>query len=516
VPTGSTVVITYDGDDITNSVLFDDSSFELMMNAQPGNFDISVRDMGQTLEFVTGKILTLDIDGVRMFGGYVTQVGRDFFFPYGNVDPDAIADFTERKWVLRGVDFNILLDKRVLRNTANYLKQIPRITSSVTDGEIISDHLPDYLDLPAEINMTAYVDDIKTFADGYTWLQQGTRFRDTIDDLFKRTGALRYIDGDFNFHYHDIDTTVKRWGFSDAPNNATITASPATYQGSTIGPREVTGTEDGAVIVNDAFVWGGSAWSGSGGGTVFARDTNTASITDHSRWQLAETHFGESGFGIQDGVSTRAELIVDGSPGAVGADQNRGLKYPQWKINLSWFAHKVPTLSGDRDHIVPGELITFELNVFSQDGGLTPLVQLLPCRSLRISFPGLDPDGNGFVRFDGFFGLQPDDPYTLWRYLLRQQPVVAATTVNTIDNSSTSVGYGDLYRDTPTPATDGLTTVFAIPFSYISGTSSVYLNGLFQARGTDYTESSPTTGTFTFTTAPDAADVLFIEVLLTG
>lgn len=519
---GSSILILYGGQDITSAVIFADCSFEAQMGGMPGTFSMRVRDTAQTHSFVTGIGIELQVDGVNIYAGYLTQVGRTYAFPAQSVGADPSL-FRNRVWELRGVNLNVLFDKRVLRNPANYLQQIPNVPGEPWDGQMIRDYLPLYLDVANDdLDMITFVEDVYQFVGrpkGYPLMQQGSKWRDQINEFLTFSGALCYIDGERNLRYTAIDNTVKRWGFSDKPNNATITDSPISYQGSTIGPREIESVEDGSFFANDAFVWGGSSWTPTAGGTVFGRSTDATAIGEHNLWQLAETHFGEEGFGIQSGVDNRAFLITDGPPGAVGADQNRGLKYPQMQFKLAWFGHDVPILpaTSGHDHIVPGELVTFTLWVFSEDGGTTPWTQLLPCRSTRISFPNLDPTGEPYVRFEGFFGLQVDDPYTLWRFLLKaQQQVSAVAGISTVDNSSTSAPYGAYGAFSPLPMPDGVTTVFTIPFMYISGTSQLFVNGLIQRNGIDYTESGPTTGTFTMTTAPHTGDAVYFTCRVAG
>lgn len=499
---GSVVQVLYDGQDITSNVMFADASFEAQMNAIPGTFSFRCKDPTQSLSFTTGREVKLIIDGTPTYSGYLTSVARGYAFPAQSVGVTP-STFKNRIWQLQGVDYNVLFDKRVVRQTTNYLTQIPTLAVGAIDGDIIRSLVATYLDAPSTLS-TALVENVYTFITKYAWKQQGSKWRESMDELAAFSGALWYIDALQRLRYQAIDTTVKRWGFSDKPNNLTITTSPVTYQGTTIGMREIEGTEDGSFFVNDAFVWGGSQWAGAGG-TVFSRSQDAAQIAAHNRWQMAETHFGEQGYGIQAGVNTRSDIIVNGPPGAVAGDQNRGLKYPQWQFRLGWFAHNVPLLSGVHDHIVPGELATFTLWVFSQDGGSSPLTQLLPMRSVRITFPNLDPTGKGYVRFDGMFGLQPDDPYTLWRFILKTQQQITQVVngvVATVNDSSTSAPYGAYGIFTPTPAPNGSTTVFSIPFPYISGTTQLYHNGLIQRLGTDYTESNPSIGQITLTSAP--------------
>lgn len=532
MPTPSDVVITIDGEDVTPYVLFSTASFEAQVNAIPGTFEISLKDPDQSLEFVTGKEITLDIDGQRMYGGFVTQVARKFFFPAVDTS-DAVggpAAVKTRMWVLRGVDYNVLFDKRVLRNPDNFLSQIPNFNGGRKDGDLIRNDLTaSYLDLATDgLDTTTEVDDVicpfsvtddpldaqcdptKVGA----WMQQGSTWRKQMEDFAQFSGSIWYINPDKQLVWKALETFEARWGFSDVPNKDTVVGAEGTFMGSTYGFRELDATEDGSFFVNDALIWGGSEFAGASGGTVFARKESATSQADHGRWQYAETHFGEEGYRILDGVEVRAAVIVNGQPGSVGGDTTRGLNHEQWQLKLSWYAHDVPLVSSVRDHLKPGNIVYIELQTFGIEG---PTVQILPIRQFRISFPTLNPDGDSFVRFDGTFALQLDDPYTLWRYLLKQRSLAGrAGAVSSADNTDTDVVYGTQYRDAPLETPDGIITVFSIPFAYIAGMLHVFRNGIQGIPGVDFDELDPNAGTFEFTTAPLATDTIQVITVLTG
>jgi len=151
------------------------------------------------------------------------------------------------------------------------------------------------------------------------------------------------------------------------------------------------------------------------------------------------------------------------------------------------------------------------------------VTKLLPLRSLRTSFPdAFDDDGTHLVQFEGTFGLQLGDPFTLWRFILANQNRVAAasaTAAAAVNDSSTSTVYGALGQFTPTPATDGSTTVFSLPFGYISGTLDIYIiyvgsgGGLLLINGTDYIESDNVAGEFTMTSPPLGTSALIARCL---
>lgn len=57
---------------------------------------------------------------------------------------------------------------------------------------------------------------------------------------------------------------------------------------------------------------------------------------------------------------------------------------------------------------------------------------------------------------------------------------------------------------------NGSITAFTVSEAYTPGTTMVFLDGLLQERGVDYTESSPEDGEITFTSAPGGSAVILI------
>ena len=548
--TGSTVVITYDGTNITSHVMFSTASFEGQFSAVPGTFEITLKDPSQTLgPYITGREVTLTIDNVLMFGGYVTQVSRKFAFPVDRTD-HGVAQVKTRLWVLRGVDYNILFDKRVLRYSTSllgsgFLTQLPSFSPTRMAGDLIKNELcPKYLDLSG-FDYTTDVEDVAppvphpvASTKLLAWMQQGTIWRKQMEDFSQFSGAVWYIQPNKRLYYKAIENSLSRWGFSDVPNKRPIvTGDSSEFQGSTYGFREMEATEDGSFIVNDALVWGGGPFAGTGE-TLFSRHENEvdqygnvvadtpehpSSIDRHGRWQAAETHFGDDSYGIQSGVTERAKLIVEGSASGQ-EEQLYGLKFPQWQFRFAWFGHDAPVLNGIRDHLTPGRLTTIHLYTFGQDTS-HPMIITLPLRQMRISFPELDVNGHGYVRFDGFFGVMESDPWTLWRYLLKQRDKTKTEAITSTSNASGTSSYGSFGSFFPAETPDGVQTSFSIyivkegvnaSIGYISGTTEVYLNGGLQRPVIDYTETDPAGGIITFRTPPRSGSWIWIKCRTMG
>lgn len=504
---GSPIVITYDGTDISGSCVFSLCTFEAQMAAVPGTFTVVVRDQPQTLSFTTGKHLTLTVDGDLLYGGYVTQVTKKNFFPAD--DTTVVADVETRQWLLQGVDWNALMDKRVLRNTSDYTHHIPKVAGPVTDGEVIRSYFDLYFDIPSGFNFTSatYVKNKHTYGTRYRWPTQGLTMREVLEDL-ARYGSVYWISADKQFNFIPVQDTLADWGFSDDPNNDPIGIGTPTY-----GFRDGEFIEDASTTVNDAIVWGGSEWT-SGGEVVFARRQNTPSITAHERWQISENNVGDDKYLIQAEVTARAKVIVDGNESGTFVEGSKGLVNPERQFRCTWFSTNVPKSGGNPVHLVPGQVVPIRLRVFSEDAGVTPFAVDLPLRQLTITFPDLDPGGDAYAQFDGHFGVLMSDPHYLWAFLRGAKTRTKQSTVtSSATNTTVDPGVGAQYQDEPSPATNGVTNVFFIPFGYIAGTLQLYVNGLLQ-EGSAFSESNPSGGEITLTFVPHVDDRLFVEATL--
>ena len=527
MPFASSIAIKVNGNDITHKVLFSTARFEMQLGAMPGLAEMTVKDLDQSFSIVSGDELTLDIDGQRMWGGFVLTPGRQFALPV--VDTTIPANVKARQFVLRAVDYNILFDKRVIHNPSDHLSHLPYFGLSTTMGALLRDQLfPSYLDLDDDgLDTSTFVDNgfVPRFdADGNpdpdgtkqgSWPQQGSYWRVAMED-FAQFGFVYYIDAEKNIHFHEAEDTIASWGFSDVPNNNTLPDPTAS-----IGMREYEDTTDASAMANDAFVWGGSDF---GGATVFKRATNAGSVTDHGRWQYAEVKIGE--LKDQGMVTARANVIVSGNTtGSVGGDTARGLAVDQKQCRVAWFAHKVPQLAGEPVHLRAGQVVTITMYTLTEDG-INPLVLVLPLRTMKITFPAIPASGTPddpmtYVRFDGFFGVQLSDPWWMWKLLrdispsIKPPPIIAVA-----DGSTTATLYGAIGQFAVTPSPDGANTVFAIPFAYIDGTTQVYKGPTgalaLQTPDVDYTESTPEEGEITFMVAPSGADTIWVVCRVAG
>ena len=523
--------------EITRNVLFADAYFELQAAAVPGSFHLTVKDVDRNQEFVSGGRVELYLGTGgqywrKMFGGFVSVPTRDFFFSA----LDTSKPVTGRRWSLDGVDYNYLLDKRVLRNPANYIGLIPKIPvgTNGNDQHVIS-RFSSYFDLGfsggGSINVIDKVQLVNDFDETFVWPTQGETMRSVLDAIVidtTRIGLYACIywlspsegANGADLNWLAIQDTQAPWGFSDIPDGTNY-----------IGWRDGTASEDGGSVINEDFIWGGSPFTGSGA-VVLGHASNTDSISAHGRWQLAENHPGDELYKSQKQVNARAKALISGTTsGTSPVTGAQGLVNPDLQYTLTWFAHDVPISLG-RLHLIPGMVTNFKLWSFSQDGGLTPYSPVpgvegvnVPLRQVKITFPTLPGDNPNadpltFVQFEGTFGLQMSDPVWWWQYMRNMRPKPQPAPVIVADGTSPATPpYGSYYTFAPKESPDGVRTVFSLVPNYMPGSLQVSLNGLVQSKGTSFTETDPAAdggGTFTFAVAPLAGDVILCDCRTTG
>lgn len=538
MPVSSDIQILYDGSDITDKVVFSSATFEAQASGGVGTFSITLKDTARTLSFVTGKEVLLVLDGTPYFGGYLMQIGHRFAFPVVNTtDLDVV---TARQFALHGTNYNVLFDRLVVRNTADYLHALPTFPGDVQAGDMVKDLAANYLDGLADFDTTSFVDPVgyagglANFQAGgsFSWKPptQSLRWREQMRWVSQYTGAIYYLDAERNLHYHGPENVFSRWGFSDRPNHRTVLTSQTTFTGATYGFREMTTSQDITNIINDIFVWGGSpiiaADTQGESGTVFARRTNDSSIATYGRWQAADVRFVE--LGVQSSVDARADTIVppegsDLAPGMTGDGIIHNASKPDWTVSLVWYAHDVPTLeTGAKDHLIPGDIVTFAFYVHGTDLQ-HPLILTLPLRQVSITFPTLPSDTGGdpktFARFEGQFGLSLDDPFNLWEAILNRRDQIERT-INMAGSPATSGSPGALWQGAPDETVDGSRKMFTLssggsPIVYLAGSTEVYVNALLLRAGTDYAEA-PNDGTITMFVAPPTGSAIWVIVRLAG
>jgi hypothetical protein len=83
--------------------------------------------------------------------------------------------------------------------------------------------------------------------------------------------------------------------------------------------------------------------------------------------------------------------------------------------------------------------------------------------------------------------------------------VISERTVKELDTARMISG------ETPTPAANGVVLIFTTAYPYVAGTLHVTRASLRMHPTADYTETSPSAGTFTMVIAPDTLEPLVVD-----
>jgi hypothetical protein len=514
----STISIKLGNTDISDMVVYNQTSFQSQSNPIQGSFKVTLRDLDHDFTPTVGKKLTCHIDGVPLFGGYVMRIGRGNFFPA--VDTPNPSAIKTRKWILEGPDFNVLFDKRVLRDPSDYTSVLEVPSGKRTISKAYKYLMNNFIDVPAGLDFVTHCDVIDgqygTEENGGRYLGQGQTWREQMEDFAEMGGLVYYIDADFKVHLHRYEETLSPWVFVDIASAGV----------NTVRFREGEYTKDFTRAATEALVWGGSTIrkpGGPGGEIVFAKypdpPANDATWfgqlqsaekeqkaidrrNELGRWQVAEERAGQSNYLTLASVKNRAYVMINGVP---GDPPNHGIEggfsAPIEQMSAAWFAHDVP----GKDHVKPGTLQTFIL--YSQGKPAQPLVTTLPCRSMRVTFPTLptdNPGGQTYVRFDGEFSSSYGDSRHLWRYLRKKRGAVGSSTI-VVDNNNESAPPGSLATLWPNETANGTRTQFTYKYRFYLDQFDLFLNGLFQRPSIDYSYD-PSLKQVTFATAPGVGD----------
>lgn len=298
----STISIKVSDVDITDDVVIKDASFQSLVNGSPGSARLRVKDVGQTYDFNTGDSLTLDVDSVRVWGGYV--IGAKKVYALSVIDTTPHYPLT-RLWEITGVDYNILFNKRIVWKESDPTGKLDfKYEADTYDDTIINDIFDNYLTIDDDDLTRTGVERIaKAILDvpgkthhgsvasaSYTWKQM-------MDRVARATGGVYYISPTRVLTYVDVETATSSYDLTDTPTDG----NDVGYQGFTL-------LENGSDMVNDMFVWGAGTGSDS---VVSSRTQDSASIAEHHRWQLG---LFTSGLFRQASADIIADSYVYGTP----------------------------------------------------------------------------------------------------------------------------------------------------------------------------------------------------------
>jgi len=407
----SEIVIRIDGVDVTPDVLFKDAVFESMASGSAGKCTFGIKDMNYVYSIVVGATLTLDIDGRRVWGGWVQSVKRQFFFPYTgsplqtkqvtgpNGDPCldvAPIAMVPRALIIEGTDYNILFTKRFTLDKADpahaELKTWPAGTHDDVEIRYLCEHHLDLTDDGLDTStMVEYVGEPNPDARGNP-AGAGWTWGDAMRAIARYPGAVWYIDPDKRVVYTDVDTPNAAYKLRDIP-----TAPDE------LGYREMEVLYNGANLRNDAMVWG----VGQGSKRVkFQRTRDAASIAEHGLWQVGD-YRGD--LWRQASVDKRSRSFVYGS-----VQNKRGGKDDAVSVTVTLFQSAFRV----------AEKVDFASEVFG-------FADVIPVRRMKITFPTTTE-----ARFDLVLSHYIDEPWNTFEFWFPPipRPVFVIPITNKVDN----------------------------------------------------------------------------------
>jgi len=342
----STATIIVDGQNITTYCDIKRSVFEMHAGPLAGTAKIYVKDVGHTVSIATGSEITLDVHGVRQWGGYVMSITREFAFP---VDDTAVPADTPRYFVLDCADYNILFSKRFIVNKADETARVPKYPAGKHDDVIVHDLVANYLNLEGDGLTHTQVYHVGTPQEDNPGSPAvpGMDWATAMKNTALLPGAIFYIDADKDLVYADVDVANAPFALSDEPNDTT-----------SFGYRDMSIVEDGTMLANDAFVWGTGLGQDS---MTFKRYEDETSQSEHGVWQWAD--YRQDLYKPQS-VLKRATTYVDGS-----TQNNRGHKDPAVTIRCT--TSKPGLRAGMKVHFICG--------IHGYD-------DIIPIRSMNIRF----------------------------------------------------------------------------------------------------------------------------------
>lgn len=401
------IVITVNGVDITQYVRFRDATFQSQVNGAAAPCQFAVRDLDHTQGFTTGHKIVLTVDGIRRWTGFVSTIQRQYSFPA----VDTSSPNTVPRWFLiKGVDINILLAKRVMYNKANPARGELPVSPAWRDsrhpdqwqagtpaGFIVryllryaTDLLDDGIDI-SEITL----DDSPNpdFAGAYSGAMT---IRDWMMGLNKLVGGVFYITPDERFKYHAVETATTNFVVTDAPGSQAVIEDA-------VGVADYNIYSDASQMVNDALIWG----TAPGVSTVaFARERDSVELARHGLWQFGE--FNETMY-KQSSVNRRANAIVYGN-----VQSRLGAHYDRIGAEATTYA---PVL-------FLGDVARCEQHVYDgtqypplDEAGFGHVAIDLPVRRMVITFP--TPTS---VRWQMLLTQELDDPWNIYEYVFPPFP----------------------------------------------------------------------------------------------
>jgi hypothetical protein len=330
VPPVVTATLYVGDEDVTDRVVWTQTSFQTVAAAQPGTCQITLREQGSGRpppSTGTGNPLSPAIvdnlgDLIRLYlNGELSWIGYLFTMEWGywfGDDPD------DRKWVLSGVDLNILYDKLILWNHSHptrsldgagtykrvkteggYIVTVPRHTY---DREYIKAMLQDTdigllypaINITNKISQVGQINPDGEFAPPTPGLTLRAFMQDVSNNVQRSTpgSTIWYIDTDGYYVYQEQDTDTAAFSVGD------------TDPGSNVMIKSLRLSQDISRIKNDVLIFTGNLDprpEATQDKLLYSHQQNADSVSNYGRFQFSEVLTTSW---LQGSVNARAGKIL--------------------------------------------------------------------------------------------------------------------------------------------------------------------------------------------------------------
>lgn len=338
------IAITWKTTDITDVVEFQDAMFSSSSGSIPGEMQLNVKDVGRTLNFRAGERLTLDIDGVRYWDGFILEATQAY--PFSVINIEDAAQYA-RIWTLRGADVAYLFRRRFVFNQQDPTSGPFIAAANTTDYSWLQRLVTNWLTLGSD-NLSYEFQHVGIPSpDQEGRIAEASTWETAMHLISAETGAVWGIRPDRTFYYLDDTTITAPFILSDQPDDAT-----------SFGYSNYSCLLDGTRLANDARIWGQDPKSG---GRTYAEVKDSDSIALHGLWQNDDE---VREYLTQAHAEAAAESVVYGSPQHLHGGKDDSV----------WVQCRVI-----QPGLVAGQKVRIINNVFGDD-------QILPIRKIQITF----------------------------------------------------------------------------------------------------------------------------------
>jgi len=334
----SDISLLYDGYEIIQDTILADAYFESIAGGVAGQCRFRVKDAGNIdadfygfetnripagiaetpATFHTGLVIELRIDAQLVWSGVTTSVSREYFF---DVDDTSDISTHQRFWLIEGMDWNVLFNKRVVWNVASPSEAIPSFTGAEVDGEVVRQIMADYMDLSGDGISDAGVQNVgvlSPYLEPFNIGNPGDRWAAVMNRITGANGTIYYIDPDKVLQYRDVEVVTAPYALSDQP--AVDAAANA------IGYRDMIFWLSADQMANDVLIWAAGKGSEE---MVFSRTTDDETSDLFGVWQIGEV---ARDIWRQETADLRSSSYVYGSP-----TSRRGHREPLPTITVTVF-----------------------------------------------------------------------------------------------------------------------------------------------------------------------------------